>query len=369
MKIRIWKKGVYVVLAALLMGVLSFRVAVAMPYLDVQDVGGSRVQVRVTGAPVYSAVHFYVRGNANSGTVVAHIGDTDGNGFLTTIVNLPESGGSAGKYFYVKVAGQLSQSVQTYGNSGPYWQPTNEYNKAHKYNYNKPAKRKNYARKNYNNYNKSYNPGGTFSLSRTSVSLYPGQDVAVYLNGGDARQVRVESYTDSRIASITISGNEIIVHGVNPGQTDVRLCERTSSRCVILTVVVHWQYGYPNYQYGNYSYNSSSYQWPSISTQSLPAAYEGSYYSAYISAAGDAAPFRFSVTQGSLPSGLSLSTSGQISGIPYTTGNYTESFTVTVTDNLNRTATRTFNMAVYTRNYNNCNNYNYNQNYNYNNCW
>ena len=48
----------------------------------------------------------------------------------------------------------------------------------------------------------------------------------------------------------------------------------------------------------------------------------GEYYSATISASGGAAPYTYTVATGSLPTGLSLSTSGTISGTPTTAGSF-----------------------------------------------
>jgi large repetitive protein len=53
-------------------------------------------------------------------------------------------------------------------------------------------------------------------------------------------------------------------------------------------------------------------------------------YSATLTASGGAAPYGFAVTSGALPAGLTLSPSGNLTGIPTAGGNFT--FTVTATD-------------------------------------
>lgn len=70
---------------------------------------------------------------------------------------------------------------------------------------------------------------------------------------------------------------------------------------------------------------------PSITTTSLPAGTEGTAYSQSITETGGAGTPTFSVSTGSLPAGLTLSSSGAISGTP-TGPNQTSSFTVKVTD-------------------------------------
>jgi len=73
---------------------------------------------------------------------------------------------------------------------------------------------------------------------------------------------------------------------------------------------------------------------PSISTSSLPAGTEGAAYNQTVAATGGLAPYTFAVTTGTLPAGLSMDTSGHITGTP-AGPNGTASFTVTVTDSSN----------------------------------
>ncbi len=85
----------------------------------------------------------------------------------------------------------------------------------------------------------------------------------------------------------------------------------------------------------------------SVSTTSLPNGSIGVAYSQMLQAGGGTAPFSWTIVagSGSLPPGLSLSTAGIVSGTP--TGNggvYT--FTVQVTDNGGRTATKALSIAV-----------------------
>lgn len=72
-----------------------------------------------------------------------------------------------------------------------------------------------------------------------------------------------------------------------------------------------------------------------ITTRSLAAATEGNSYSVTLERAQGTAPFSWSVSSGSLPSGLSLNTNtGEISGTPDTViGERTFDFTVTIEDN------------------------------------
>lgn len=81
-----------------------------------------------------------------------------------------------------------------------------------------------------------------------------------------------------------------------------------------------------------------------ITTVSLPLASRGVPYSQQLSATGGTPPYTWSLTSGALPAGLSLSSSGLISGTPAASGGF--SFTVTVRDSNNSTASKTFKLSL-----------------------
>ncbi|ADG07760.1 S-layer homology domain-containing protein [Kyrpidia tusciae] len=85
----------------------------------------------------------------------------------------------------------------------------------------------------------------------------------------------------------------------------------------------------------------------SINTESLPDATVGSDYAASLDASGGTSPYTWSVVDGSLPDGLSLSSEGTISGTPTTADTVT--FTVQVTDSSDtpQTATASFGITVH----------------------
>lgn len=76
----------------------------------------------------------------------------------------------------------------------------------------------------------------------------------------------------------------------------------------------------------------------------LPDAGAGVAYPLTLQAAGGSAPYQWSVTSGSLPPGLTLSSSGAISGTPNTAGSYR--FTVQVKDASNTAASKEFTVTV-----------------------
>ncbi|MGA2014754.1 MAG: putative Ig domain-containing protein, partial [Solirubrobacteraceae bacterium] len=81
-----------------------------------------------------------------------------------------------------------------------------------------------------------------------------------------------------------------------------------------------------------------------VGTQTLPPAAVGLRYSTAVQAIAGTPPYTWSVSSGSLPSGLSLSPSGVISGSAQTTGSST--FTLAVEDSTGTTATRSLTLTV-----------------------
>jgi hypothetical protein len=75
----------------------------------------------------------------------------------------------------------------------------------------------------------------------------------------------------------------------------------------------------------------------------LPSAQDGVSYSQQFSASNGAAPYTYTYS-GSLPGGISLNTSGLLSGTPTSTGSY--SFNLTVTDHSNLVGTLGYNLPV-----------------------
>jgi hypothetical protein len=82
----------------------------------------------------------------------------------------------------------------------------------------------------------------------------------------------------------------------------------------------------------------------SVNPATLSSATQGLAYSAAITADGGTAPYAFVVTAGSLPSGLTLSATGDLSGTPSAAGSF--NFTVTATDDNSLTGIRAYTLTV-----------------------
>lgn len=74
-----------------------------------------------------------------------------------------------------------------------------------------------------------------------------------------------------------------------------------------------------------------------VTTTALPGAIKGSAYSATLTATGGTSPYNWSIASGQLPTGLTLSSTGTISGTPTASGEF--NVTVQVTDSAATPAT------------------------------
>jgi hypothetical protein len=83
---------------------------------------------------------------------------------------------------------------------------------------------------------------------------------------------------------------------------------------------------------------------PTITTTSLPQGQQGSSYSAALAASGGTLPYTWSITAGNPPSGLTLSSTGQLSGLPLVAGTY--NLTISVTDANALSAHQSFTVSI-----------------------
>ena len=81
-----------------------------------------------------------------------------------------------------------------------------------------------------------------------------------------------------------------------------------------------------------------------VNPASLPDPTAASSYSQIVTATGGAAPYTFAVTAGSLPPGITLASSGALSGTSNQVGTY--NFTITATDNFGQTGSRAYTVTI-----------------------
>jgi hypothetical protein len=81
-----------------------------------------------------------------------------------------------------------------------------------------------------------------------------------------------------------------------------------------------------------------------IETNSLAAPIVGSPYSAALNASGGQTPYRWTIASGTLPPGLTLSSTGTVIGMPSQTGSF--NFVADVSDSANQHATQSYSLLV-----------------------
>jgi hypothetical protein len=82
----------------------------------------------------------------------------------------------------------------------------------------------------------------------------------------------------------------------------------------------------------------------SLAPAMLPTGAEGVAYSQMITASGGAGPYNFSLTSGTLPTGLTLSTAGLLSGTPKMAGNF--NITVAAADSVNCSGSQAYTLSI-----------------------
>lgn len=151
---------------------------------------------------------------------------------------------------------------------------------------------------------------GSISLSNQSPVLAVGQSQSITITGGSGNYY-ISSISNPSAVTLNLSGSLLNLAGVAVGNSTVSLCQTGNSLCTTLTVTVNS--------------TSSSSGTVTFATTALPAGTLGQNYSYQLQAQGGAGNYTYFLPSGSLPSGLTLSTSGLIQGTPTiaTTGNFT----------------------------------------------
>jgi hypothetical protein len=81
-----------------------------------------------------------------------------------------------------------------------------------------------------------------------------------------------------------------------------------------------------------------------ITTGTLPQGQQGDMYNAVFTATGGNTPYSWSISAGTPPAGIAMSTNGDLAGMPTTTGAF--NFTVMVTDATSKTATGNYSVTI-----------------------
>ena len=206
---------------------------------------------------------------------------------------------------------------------------------------------------------------GTYNITVTATDLDdPSQTVSrsyVLIINGDPNAPTITSIsptsdTTAGGSTITITGTNLgAVYWVDFGGTPASNVNVLSATQVTATVpahaagVVNVSVSLPNG--GATAVNAFTYIAPTPAftfspvAGTLPAGTEGTPYNQTVSATGGVGTITYSITNGTVPAGLTLNpTTGVITGTPTTAGPY--NFTVTATDSVSNTGTATYSLTV-----------------------
>jgi hypothetical protein len=128
------------------------------------------------------------------------------------------------------------------------------------------------------------------SLGQSSLNLSIGQSTQVSVSGSASPYI--SSNSSPQVVAAYVSGSTISVTALNSGTSTIVVCAYGAASCGTLTVTVG-------------AGSSSLY----IATTFLPQPVVGQYYSQSIQVTGGQAPYTFWLAGGTLPTGLSLSSS------------------------------------------------------------
>ncbi|MDR3642600.1 MAG: Ig domain-containing protein [Candidatus Doudnabacteria bacterium] len=166
------------------------------------------------------------------------------------------------------------------------------------------------------------------SFSAANPTIAVGQTSSVTVSGGAGSNYYISANSNPNVASLSVSGNALLITGLAQGSSSVAVCA-TANSCGVLTVTV--------------SGTAPASTPISFASAALSAATTGQAYNYQLQASGGSGSLVYSVTSGNLPAGLVLSTSGLISGTTNATG--ISNFTVKVTDGSGQTASASFNIT------------------------
>jgi hypothetical protein len=126
----------------------------------------------------------------------------------------------------------------------------------------------------------TYYGSGSLTVSQSSVFLNQGQSQTVTLFGGG--NYYLTNNPNTNIATATITGNQLVIYGVNPGSVSYSVCSGSGTYSCAAVYVNVSTYSYNNnnsyYPYNYYNYNSG------FTSNTYPYNYYNSYtypYSTY----------------------------------------------------------------------------------------
>jgi hypothetical protein len=198
---------------------------------------------------------------------------------------------------------------------------------------------------------KSVGPGGAGAITVTSVTARDCSNVPIAVSAGPGSSVNILTapivVTPSTLPQTTVGASYSQAFGASPGTAPFSFAVTAGSLPTGLTLTTGGLLAGTPIQSGVFAFTvtatdaggcagatacSLTVTCPplALTPSGLPAGAIGAAYGQTITTSGGLAPFHYAVTAGTLPAGLTLSTSGVLSGTPTAAGTFV--FTISVTD-------------------------------------
>ena len=270
-----------IITIAIIVSQSIFTAYAATPTLSLSAVGGDAVRISVSGDPNASVKFYYSATNA-SGVQIMLLDNTNSSGSLTTTINASSYAISPGGSVYVVVNGQqsptqvwpsatssgapsLSQSsvtlglgqsitISSQGSASPVYMVANSNPSIAAVQTNGTQQITITANQigsttaticyigtasNCANLNVTVqsNSASTVSLSQSNITLVPGRNISISINGGGGTY-SVTNNSNPASVSTSLSGNVITIYGTLAGSANITICDQ-SNNCATLSVAVN----------------------------------------------------------------------------------------------------------------------------------
>lgn len=179
----------------------------------------------------------------------------------------------------------------------------------------------------------------TYSNTGSCVDLFaPGSDIP---SAGIASDTAVVTLSGTSMASPAVAGALALLRSASPGLSPSALTQQLVSSATV-GVIDDPGLGSPNLLL--YSAAAPASQALGIVNTGLPDGTVGTPYSHQLTATGGTAPYRWALASGTLPSGLTLTTAGLVSGTPTAAAN--PILVVTATDATGASVSKTLLLTI-----------------------
>jgi hypothetical protein len=173
----------------------------------------------------------------------------------------------------------------------------------------------------------------TFSNQAPALTSGQSQTVAVYSPSGYSGSFSIQNNTNPAAAGASLNGSVLTLTGNGTGSSVLTVCETGTTVCGTITAAT-----------ANATTSSGTSVY--MTNTNIPSMTLNQFYNYQIQAQGGSGGYVFTISAGSLPAGLTMTTTGLITGTP--TSAVASPFTLKVSDSAGGTSTINLNISIVT---------------------